>query len=641
MKKPKLKGSSLSIIAILIALASFLIPPLPDEIIDQTAPIIGILDPDNDQIISGEITIRAQIWEISNNYSISILMNGSEIGTEIPLKWNSNDVEDGNYNLSVVATDNSGNKGQDQIIIFVQNSVEDDEDVEDEKESPLVTIIEPGYNENITGIIAIRTLVIEESDYNLTIYINGLSIGSDLLTLWNTSEEIYEKNSWYNITADAIDVFGNIGSDTIFVYLITESLEEDEDSTAPTVVIINPSYFEDVIGIIAISTLIIEESDYNLTVYINGTSVGSDNLIFWNTSEEIYDKNCWYNISVYVIDVFGNIGSDTVFVYLITELLEENEDNTAPLVVIIEPSYEETVMGRIFIDTLVIEESDYNLTVYLNGTIIGSEDLVFWNGSDPIYEKNCWYNITAEVLDAFGNIGSDTVFVYLINDTSGLEEEEEDINAPIVHILDPNYGETITGPTVIRSFVDSSGENITVLVNGTKIGTELMQVWNTSSCVNGYYYNITVEAIDLSNNTGKDQILVLFNNQTSPSEEDSNTWYLNTTASYSASEKTWTTIEEMTIDFDVEEGELAYFAFNCRATIWDNNIKLHFLIDGQAIDPPRIMAETIDTIEITSLFLQHAVLLSAGNHNVTVQIYKEYPGMSIINYCTFFVSTLR
>ena len=141
MKKPKLKGSSLSIIAILIALASFLIPPLPDEIIDQTAPIIGILDPDNDQIISGEITIRAQIWEISNNYSISILMNGSEIGTEIPLKWNSNDVEDGNYNLSVVATDNSGNKGQDQIIIFVQNSVEDDEDVEDEKESPLVTII--------------------------------------------------------------------------------------------------------------------------------------------------------------------------------------------------------------------------------------------------------------------------------------------------------------------------------------------------------------------------------------------------------------------------------------------------------------------------------------------------------------------
>lgn len=640
MKKPKIKGSSLSIIAILIALASFLIPPLPDEIIDEIPPVVGILDPDNDQIISGEITIRAQIWEISNNYSISILMNGSEIGNKIPLKWNSSDVEDGNYNLTVVATDKTGNKGQDQIIISVKNSVEDDEDVEDEKESPLVTIIEPGYNKNVTGIIIIRTLVIEESDYNLTIYINGTSVGSDLLTLWNTSEEVYDKNCWYNITAEAVDAFGNKGNDTVFVFLITEALEEDEDNTAPFVVIINPGYFEDVIGIIAISTLIIEESDYNLTVYINGTSVGSDNLIFWNTSEEIYDKNCWYNISVYVIDVFGNIGSDTIFVYLITESLEEDEDNTAPMVVIIEPSYEETVMGRIFIDTLVIEESDYNLTVLINGTSVGTDDLVFWNGSDPIYEKNCWYNITSEAVDFYGNKGSDTVFVYLVNDSSGLEEQE-DTNAPIVHIMDPNYGETITGPTVIRSFVDSSGENITVLVNGTKIGTDLLQVWNTSSCINDYYYNITVLAVDQNNNIGKDQILVLFNNQTSPSGEDSNTWYLNTTASYSANAGVWTTVEEMTIDFDVEEGELAYFAFNCRATIWDNNIKLHFLIDGQVIDPPLIMAQIIDTIEITSLFLQHAVLLSAGNHNVSVQIYKESPGISQINYCTFFVETLR
>jgi hypothetical protein len=541
MKKPKLKGSSLSIIAILIALASFLIPPLPDEIIDELPPVVGILDPDNDQIISGEITIRAQIWEISNNYSISILMNGSEIGTEIPLKWNSNDVEDGNYNLSVVATDKSGNKGQDQIIISVQNSVED---VEDEKESPLVTIIEPGYNENVTGIIIIRTLVIEESDYNLS-------------------------------------------------------------------------------------------------VYINGTSVGSDNLIFWNTSEEIYDKNCWYNITVDVIDAFGNKGSDTVLVYLITESLEEDEDNTAPMVVIIEPSYEETVMGRVLIDTLVIEESDYNLTIYINGTSVGSDDLVFWNGSDPIYEKNCWYNITSEAIDISGNVGNDTVFVYLVNDSSGIEEEG-DKNGPIVHILDPNYGETITGHTVIRSFVDNSGENITVLVNGTKIGTDLMQVWNTSSCINGFYYNISVQATDQSSNIGKDQILVLFNNQTSPSEEeeDNNVWYLNTTTTYFASTGVWTTID-MIIDFDVEEGELAYFAFNCRATIWDNNIKLHFLIDGQAIDPPLIMAQTIGTIEITSLFLQHAVLLSAGNHNVSVQIYKESSGISQINYCTFFVETLR
>ncbi|MFW9856802.1 MAG: hypothetical protein ACFFFG_17265 [Candidatus Thorarchaeota archaeon] len=83
--------------------------------------IVGILDPDHGDTVSGDVTIRALIFG-SENYSLSILLNGTEIGTSLPMVWNSLTVADGWWNLTVVARDlTTNNITSDEVVGYVNN----------------------------------------------------------------------------------------------------------------------------------------------------------------------------------------------------------------------------------------------------------------------------------------------------------------------------------------------------------------------------------------------------------------------------------------------------------------------------------------------------------------------------------------
>jgi hypothetical protein len=83
--------------------------------------IIGILDPDYGETLSGNVTIRAIIFG-SENYTLSILRNGTEIGTSLPMEWNSLTVIDGWWNITIVATDLTFNNiSSDEVIVNVRN----------------------------------------------------------------------------------------------------------------------------------------------------------------------------------------------------------------------------------------------------------------------------------------------------------------------------------------------------------------------------------------------------------------------------------------------------------------------------------------------------------------------------------------
>ena len=84
--------------------------------------VIGILDPDQGEVISGEVTIRALIAG-SEQYTVSVLRNGTEIGTTLPMLWNTTLENDGWYNITIVATDVvSDNVNQDEVIVFVDST---------------------------------------------------------------------------------------------------------------------------------------------------------------------------------------------------------------------------------------------------------------------------------------------------------------------------------------------------------------------------------------------------------------------------------------------------------------------------------------------------------------------------------------
>ncbi|MFX0031406.1 MAG: right-handed parallel beta-helix repeat-containing protein [Candidatus Hodarchaeota archaeon] len=83
--------------------------------------VVGILDPDNGQTISGVVKIRALVYG-TELYSISILRNGTEIGTTLPYDWDTLSVSDDWYNITVIVTDAATNNvSQDEVIVYVLN----------------------------------------------------------------------------------------------------------------------------------------------------------------------------------------------------------------------------------------------------------------------------------------------------------------------------------------------------------------------------------------------------------------------------------------------------------------------------------------------------------------------------------------
>lgn len=84
--------------------------------------IVGILDPDEGETISGNVTIRAMIAG-SEAYTVSILRNGTEIGTTLPMKWNTILVPDGWWNITVIVMDVlTQDQSSDHVLVYVDNN---------------------------------------------------------------------------------------------------------------------------------------------------------------------------------------------------------------------------------------------------------------------------------------------------------------------------------------------------------------------------------------------------------------------------------------------------------------------------------------------------------------------------------------
>jgi len=83
--------------------------------------LVGILNPDNGEQIWGNITIDALIYS-SDEYDVSILLNGSSIGEALPLLWNSSTVAQGWWNITVLVIDSNQNVTQDTVIVRVDKN---------------------------------------------------------------------------------------------------------------------------------------------------------------------------------------------------------------------------------------------------------------------------------------------------------------------------------------------------------------------------------------------------------------------------------------------------------------------------------------------------------------------------------------
>ena len=126
----KRRFAKVSIVAIIFVVASsFVLSGIMIYSTAQTPPekqpiTVGILDPDYGDTISGEIMIRAMILHShpSWGYTISVLINGTEISSSVPFEWDSTTEDDGWWNITVRVTDTHGNVGSDEVLIYVENN---------------------------------------------------------------------------------------------------------------------------------------------------------------------------------------------------------------------------------------------------------------------------------------------------------------------------------------------------------------------------------------------------------------------------------------------------------------------------------------------------------------------------------------
>lgn len=82
---------------------------------------VGILDPDQYEIVSGLVEVRILLWN-SSRCSINVFVNGSLNATSVPWVWDTTKASDGWYNISVRATDAESNVAQDKIMVYVLNN---------------------------------------------------------------------------------------------------------------------------------------------------------------------------------------------------------------------------------------------------------------------------------------------------------------------------------------------------------------------------------------------------------------------------------------------------------------------------------------------------------------------------------------
>jgi len=435
-----------------------------DEIVftiqDTISPVVSITSPANDS--SFELGT-----DVFYSYTVDDLS-----GTSVVVKLDGTPITDtglisgltvGTYTLAVEATDAYGNIGVAETVFFyLVDTI-----------PPVVTITSPSNDSTFEfgSDVSYAYTVSDLSGTTIVVKLNGSPIAdSGLISglLVGT----------YALTVEATDIYSNFGSDEITFFV--------QDTLSPVVVItspVNASSFEfgsDVSYTYTISdlspTTVIVKLDGVLvtdTGLLNGLSVGT------------------YSLTIEVTDDYSNFGSDEITFFV--------QDTISPVVVIISPvnasSFE---FGTDVSYTYTVSDlSSTSVIVKLNGAPITDSGLISGLSVGT-------YTLIVEATDAYGNVGTaETVFFYLVDTIS-----------PDVTITSPFNASTFEfGSDVSYSYTvdDLSGTTVVVKLDGVPI-TDIGLLSGLSVGT----YVLIVEATDLYNNIGLDEITFFVQDTTSP-----------------------------------------------------------------------------------------------------------------------------
>ncbi|NQU05680.1 MAG: hypothetical protein HQ568_06270 [Calditrichaeota bacterium] len=291
---------------------------------DHTPPVVVWVSPEASSIVSGDVTLRFDAMDNTGIDSLKLYVNGAcpegytlqgRQDVEYSIIWNTEDIEDGIYNLTVIAWDSSGNQGScPSLALNVNNRTED-------RIAPYVWWIAPEPGSTLNGLVNLRIGFYDENNVDS---LNLLKNGAVVLTVafnedsldhyWDTRADsdgvyIWEARAW--------DEAGNMGvSPSLLLRVQNNEEPPPEDRTPPVVVWVSPEPGTEVEGVVNLQFEAMDNDAVDsVKVYINGalpegfTLEGKEDISYnvaWSTYEF---EDGLYNIEVRAQDRSGNIGT--------------------------------------------------------------------------------------------------------------------------------------------------------------------------------------------------------------------------------------------------------------------------------------------------------------------------------------------
>jgi hypothetical protein len=118
---------------------------------DVTAPVLGILSPGNNALVSGAVLVEASASDNIGVASVTLSVDGTVVSnyTEAPysMMWNSNTVSNGAHTVTATATDFAGNSTDTSITVTVFSMPG--------AQPPQISITSPRQNGKVSGNVTV------------------------------------------------------------------------------------------------------------------------------------------------------------------------------------------------------------------------------------------------------------------------------------------------------------------------------------------------------------------------------------------------------------------------------------------------------------------------------------------------------
>jgi hypothetical protein len=478
---------------------------------DTVPPAITLDYPAEGQTVSGLETVSVTATddfmldsvEVSFDHGTTyhpMVTAGGNIYTYL---WDTTAYSEGQYRVTVRATDTASLSDSEFVDVYVSNDATD----------PTVTIVSPTNNDYIEGTYIIQILALD--NYGLeTVYVEVG--GVDYLTTYNAITGYYEHpldtttygDGLNSLSATATDYNGNFAVDALVSGV-------NIDNTAPILWINSPTEGETVYGSgVTIDCASTDPGSYVPTVEFkidsgSWTLLPGDEALGWvDMWDSMVHTNGVHTIYFRSSDEAGHITYDSVMVWV---------DNDDPVVSVITPSDSDYIQGtytfRVAASDEIILTNVYATIDFTDYTLGYNEDSGYWEVTlDTTTLSEGVHTLTATAEDGIPSHTQTTVAISF--DVDNLE--------PVLSINSPYNWETVFGSAVTLD-VDCYDEGISVptvearidsgawiTMTGSEVGGWTAP-WDSTSVSNGEH-TVTFRAYDTIGHYVYDSVTITVDN---------------------------------------------------------------------------------------------------------------------------------